>query len=168
MSTAVLKMPLLAAVHAALAPLGYRKSGAVFMRPAREVVHLIEIQGANTNLAESARFTVNVGVFAHGLDAPDRRGAAMPSMPAAHWRERLGFLMPEYTDVWWTMKSREEAEEAGRDIAERVARHAIPALKQLHSREALVSLWRSGQSPGLTAVQRAAYLDRLQRQPCVA
>ncbi len=161
MSTAVLKTPLIAGVQLALVPLGYRRVGAVFMRARADVVHLIEIQGASSNAAGHASFTVNVGVYAHGLDEPGQRGAGMPSMPAAHWRERIGFLTPTHADIWWTVSSKAEAETAADDMAANIARYAVPMLKQLDNRVALLALWHTGVSPGLMASQRQAHLERL-------
>ncbi|MBI3148465.1 MAG: DUF4304 domain-containing protein, partial [Betaproteobacteria bacterium] len=89
----------------------------VFLRSSEDVVHLIEVQGSRDNSSTVARFTVNVGVFAMELVYPDVRDVTKPSIPAAHWRERLGLLCPERQDLWWSASSLPQAKTAAKEIA---------------------------------------------------
>lgn len=162
MTPAELKRPILSALQTMLRPLGYRKTSSLFQLVRGEVVHLIEVQGANASKANEAKFTVNVGVFAPELVYPDVRDFTKPSIELAHWQTRLGSLSPENRDLWWHVASASEAATAAADIADRTNRFALPALAQLEDLSALAMLWKSGRSPGLTEFQRVELLSRLQ------
>lgn len=161
MASTDLKAPMMLALSELLRPLGYRKSSLLFSRSLHDVVHLIEVQGSRRSTAEEAKFTVNVGVFSPMLIYPDVRATTKPSIPRAHWRQRLGVLSPENKDIWWTVRTEQQAESAVVDIATRIERFALPALGQLQQLDALVTLWKSGRSPGLTEHQRKELLVRL-------
>ncbi|WP_181179560.1 DUF4304 domain-containing protein [Pseudorivibacter rhizosphaerae] len=163
-----LKAPTLLALRELLRPLGYRKSSSLFSRPLQDVVHLIEVQGSRQSTAAEAKFTVNVGAFAPALIYADVRATTKPSIPLAHWRERLGFLSPENEDTWWKVRTAQQAEAVAVDIATRIERFALPALGQLQQLDALVTLWKAGQSPGLTEHQRREFLVRLGHVPSSA
>jgi hypothetical protein len=138
-----------------LAVHGFKGRSSTFSREVSDVVHLLQLQSSQGNLADSAKFTVNVAVWVPGLASITK-----PSVDDAHWRRRLGHLGPEDTDLWWQANDMEMADEAARDIASRIEAYAVPALDQLRSSADLLALWRSGSSPGLTGVQA----DRLRRR----
>lgn len=163
MSPTELKAPIIAEVKQLLHPLGFRKAGALFSRTSENVVHLIEVQGSRQSTSALAKFTINVGVFVPELIYPDVRDFGKPSIPEAHWRERLGSLSPEGSDLWWEVMTQAEAVAAAKDIAARLTTYALPALGGLPNIEALVMLWQSGRCPGLTDYQRKEYLATLGR-----
>ncbi len=163
MSPTELKAPIIDQVKQLLHPMGYRKLGGLFSRPSEDVVHLIEIQGSRGNTSGQAKFTLNVGVFAYELVYPDVRDVRKPSIPEAHWRQRLGFLSPEKIDLWWEVSTQEQSVSAAQDIANRLTCYALPALSELSNLEALAMLWLSGRCPGLTDYQRKKYLAALGR-----
>jgi hypothetical protein len=68
--------------------------------------------------------------------------------------------MPNPTDRWWSASSSAEAEQAADLIAEALTKFGVPALDAIPNAFALYDLWKSGRSPGLTAVQAAKYLAR--------
>jgi len=158
MSTLALKAPTLTRVHHLLSPLGYRKAAALFSRAVEDVIHLIEVQGSRSSTNQEVLFTVNVGVFVPALIYPDVRDVTRPSIPDAHWRERLGFLCPEQKDLWWKVSSAHEALDAAEDVAARNQRFALPALAGIGNTNALATVWRTGQSAGLTEFARKKYL----------
>ncbi len=161
MTPVALKLPIVTAVHAALKPLGYRKSSATFQRSIGDVVHIVEVQGSSANTADDASFTVNIGVFAPALIYEDVREFTKPSIPQAHWRMRLGQLSPSRQDLWWRVTSLVDAEAAAVDICELIERSALPALAQIPDLVSLAAVWKSGHSPGLTARQCTELLSRL-------
>jgi hypothetical protein len=156
-----LKVPVLAAVHTLLKPIGYRKSASVFISSVHDVVHLIEVQGSRSSTSDNAKFTVNVAVFAPALVYPDVRDTTKASVAGSHWRQRLGNLSPEHTDLWWEANSTETAHVAALDICQRIERYAVPALAKVASLHSLYRLWATGESPGVTALQRSEYLAQL-------
>jgi hypothetical protein len=163
MATSRLKAPTFLALKALLAPLGYRKSANLFSRATCDVVHLVEVQGSRQSTVETARFTVNIAIFAPDLVYADVRDTTKPSVPRAHWRQRIGALSSEQQDLWWEVSNPEQAASAAQDIATRIERFVLPRLAVLPDLGALVRLWQSGQSPGLTAFQRNEFLARLGR-----
>jgi hypothetical protein len=120
-----------------------------------DVFHLLQLEASQDNSSDSARFTMNVAVWAPVLASDSK-----PSVADSHWNRRLGYLGPENTDLWWQANDVEMADEVARDIASRINSYAMPALDRIRSTDDLLALWRSGTSPGLTGVQA----DRMRRQ----
>jgi hypothetical protein len=157
--------PVLAQLDAALAPLGYRRSGASFQRELSEVVHLVELQSAQGAADNQVAVTVNLGVYAPVLVDADIRQYIRPSIPQAHWRERLGILLPERRDRWWTIESAEAADLTGCEIAGSVEVFGLPTLAKIPDLAALRRIWEAGASPGLSDYQRRRHLERLLTRP---
>ena len=143
------------ALSAVLVPCGFTK-GPLFLRASADVFHLVQLQGSDTNAHASSRYTINLGVWVPALSAGEK-----PSLAAAHWRQRLGFLCPEQEDVWWQISAQRNAPAVAREIAERIERCALPRLASLSNSRALLALWRSGTSPGLTKVQASRFTNVL-------
>ncbi|MGJ7498315.1 DUF4304 domain-containing protein [Variovorax sp. RT4R15] len=156
-----LKTPALDGLKQFLHPLGYRKKAGLFSRELKDVVHLVEVQGSRNSTSAQAVFTVNLGIFVPELVYPDVREITKPSIPDAHWRQRLGVLCPENQDLWWKPGTPEHAVEAANDILNRLRLFGIPVLEALSNSASLVDLWKSGRSPGLTERQRAKFLNAL-------
>jgi hypothetical protein len=152
---------ILGELKGALAPLGFRVSGHTFSRASHDLIHLLQLQGSRGNTAAASKFTVNVAVWVPALVPEDVRDVRKPSVDGAHWRERLGFLSPERTDLWWHASDRVSADEIAREITTRVKLYAIPAMAALPNSAALLATWRSGVAPGLTRVQVSAYASEL-------
>ena len=156
-----LKAPVLARLKAALEPLGYRQAGTLFLHDQPEVVHLVELQGSYVEDAAHIAVTVNLGVYAPSLVDADIREYIQPSIPHAHWRERLGILMPQRRDKWWSIESVEHADEVGADIAANLQEYGLPPLERIPDLAALRKIWQAGVSPGLSDYQRRRHLERL-------
>lgn len=160
MSTASYRNTILEAVADVLRPVGFRKTGARFNRTLKDVVHLISTQSSTGSTAASLRVTVNLGISISSLvDKGDK-----PDVWSAHWRERLGFLMPGHHDRWWEVSSDREAAAAALEIAQATKTFALQAFDTLSTVDALVALWRAGRSPGLTESVARRYLDILDRR----
>lgn len=157
--------PVLSALHELLKPLNYRKAGNVFTRKINDVFHLIELQGSQQSTAVEAKYTVNVAVFVPELIYEDVREFRKPSVSAAHFRERLGILASEASDVWWRAATPTDAECNAKDICFKLSQCALPRLKELSSASALAVLWSQGFSPGITEGQRKEYLAQLTAVP---
>jgi len=135
---------------------GFRKKGTHFARDIADVVHLVTLQSSVGSTADAVRVTVNLGVWVPALE-----GDAIPDIWSAHWRERLGFVMPDKRDVWWDAASEGEARVVADRIANAVRDFGLPALSRLANRRALLDLWRTGSSPGLTEVFAERLMKRL-------
>lgn len=159
---------LLERLHAILKPCGFRKKGATFTRTIDDdVALLVNLQKSTGSDSASVRATVNLGVFSfvvsRACDHQDlwRHASATPSIWNCHWRERIGFLMPDPSDRWWTVTSVEEATKAGDEMGAALIRYGLPALDQVGSTDRLRALWARGESPGLSEKQREEYLAAL-------
>ena len=168
MPVSPLREPVLVALNALLQPVGFRKAGGVFSRKLNDVFHLVELQGSRDSTVTKAKYTVNVAVFLPYLINKDVREFTKPSVPAAHWRERLGFLAPGNQDTWWHAATAAETERNAQDICAKLRQYALPALEQLNTSAAVVSVWSGGSSPGITKSQREEYLARLKPPFCPA
>lgn len=160
MGNAEYKATVLGAISEVLRAAGFRKSGSVFRRPVGDVLHMASLQSSSSSTAGAVRLTVNLAVWVPAL----AHGRA-PDIWAAHWRERLGFLMPDRGDRWWHIASGTEAVSASHEIGAAISKWALPELDRLSSAEALGRLWRSGVSPGLTNAQAERFLLELSERP---
>jgi len=149
---------------ASLKSCGYRKTGRKFCRAPGDVDHLIVIQKSDASSARQIRVTVNLGIWIRSL-APIRAGVAdKADLWSAHWRERIGHLMPAPKDVWWTATSDDEASAIGQEMAGAVAKYGLPVLETFSDARTLVALWREGESPGLTKAERRRLLEKYEHQ----
>ena len=161
MSLALYKQKIGSAVAAVLRPLQFRRKGLVFTRQLGEMVHIVSLQSSVSSTAPLLKITVNLAVFVPSL-ADDSIKLGLLS---SHWQMRLGFLMPEHIDYWWEVSCDCDAERVASEIIEAIQMYALPQFKQLETRDALVTLWRAGRSPGLTTFQAKRYLDKLEHEP---
>ena len=161
MSTAPYKDTILAAMSELLRPVGFRKSGATFTRPLSDVVHLIGLQSSQSSTSTCFRMTLNLAVW---VPAAAEDGNNGPDILSAHWRQRIGTLMPERNDHWWVISSEEEGKVAVQEIGHALRAYGLTALDGLSTSEALARLWRSGASPGLTQRLAQRYLQRVEKR----
>jgi hypothetical protein len=142
---------------------GYCKAGrCTFMAQDEETKRFVHVQPSRTTTTDYLVFTINLGVLSMTLAKRMRCDTAKHGILDCHWQERLGFLMPDPQDRWWTASTDAEALEVGKLVADLVKTFAIPELNRLTSTQALATLWRSGRSPGLTKHQRHEYLQLLE------
>ena len=156
MSTTEYKRQIHDVVAETLCAVGFRKKGSHFTRELADVIHLVSLQSSVSSTSQSLRVTVNLGVWVPALE-----GDVKPDLWSAHWRSRLGHLMPEKRDVWWDVASDDEASRTAFKIVAAVRNFGLPALDALHDRRVLLDLWRTGVSPGLTALQAERLMNRL-------
>jgi hypothetical protein len=136
---------------------GFRGRASTFTRQSADVFQLIQLQGSSANSDSEARFTINVAVWAPSLSSEPKA-----SVENAHWRARLGTLGPERSDTWWHADDFAAADQAAIEIVGRIEEYAFPALQQLGNTSDLLKLWRTGSSPGLTALQADRFRRRLE------
>jgi hypothetical protein len=159
MPSAPYKGTILGGITRVLCPVGFRKEGANFARQLREVVHFIGLQSSQSSTSTCLRATLNLSIWVRAAAEANQE----PDALSAHWRERIGMLMPERSDHWWVVSSEEEAQATIEEICRALREYGLPALDCLASSEAMRSLWRSGRSPGLTKRLAERYLQRLEK-----
>jgi hypothetical protein len=146
-------------VAAAIARNGFTRKGSMLRATLVSAVALIEFQRSDKSTAEAIEFTVNLGIALTRL--LDGAAAGRPSMRDAHLRIRLGMVTPEKSDKWWRIASTADASIVASNVATSLALSGIPYLFLLSDEANLRQLWESGISPGLTAVQRTRFLEKL-------
>ena len=127
-----------------------------------EVLQVISVQKSQSSSRAEVIFTVELAVIVRSLAAAEtatRRASDRALAGAApHWVRRLGHLAPSGRDTWWTVnEDRRQFEEA----LSWLDAYGFPALRRLSTAGALMKLWESGTSPGLTEPQRLVFLSRL-------
>ncbi len=160
MGTESLLKPVLAALTAILKPRGYVRTGSTFRLRNSDTVCIISLQSSTSSTSALARVTVNLGVHVPALQDSERPEES-PSAWSSHWQQRIGHLLPEKKDVWWSIHSVEEGSLIATEIVGCMERFGLPALTQLSTVSALRRLWESGCSPGLTEAQRVRFLQQL-------
>jgi hypothetical protein len=135
---------------------GFRKSGLRFSAVRDDAKLLVEFQSSQMSDRHQLKVTVNLAIWLGQLDRDPSIGVC-----DGHWRARVGSFMENPRDHWWLCSSDEESRRAGEQIASLLEQAVLPEMERLASAEALIALWASGRSPGLTERQRTEYLARL-------
>jgi hypothetical protein len=139
---------------------GFRKNGLRFSADRGDAKLLVEFQSSQMSDKTQLLLTLNLTIR---LGQLDRDPSISPG--DGHWRKRIGSFMEKPGDYWWACRNDEDAIQAGKRIAMLLETAALPEMEHLASAEALAALWVSGQSPGLTQIQRDRYLAKVAGQP---
>jgi len=135
--------------------------GGLFSRSSAEMVHLIEFQRSSKSTAAQVIFTINLAAASRVLWRHAGIDARTPSLDSGHWKQRIGLLMKDPSDCWWTASDQESLKRAGADALVALEAFGLPALDAFSSNAALRDLWLAGRSPGLTMAQRIVNLSVL-------
>jgi hypothetical protein len=137
-----------------LAPLfkarGFKKSGLTFHRRVEKNYAIVQLQKSISSTAVGVSFTINLGVFSERVQrglakitwVPDVAG--VPSEVACHLRQRIGPLMPEAQDKWWSIGPATDQATLGATIRSAIETHALPFLEARVSDEGLRDHWLAG------------------------
>jgi hypothetical protein len=143
-----------------LVPLGFKRRRQSFRRAVGPNVAVVDFQRSNANEASRLRFTVNVAVLSAVVAAANGSNVDKLGASDGHLRERIGSLLGK-GDLWWNIEPDTNLETLCDEVASAVRDCAVPYLDDHADDDALRRLWQSGQSPGLTEVQRVRYLTGL-------
>jgi hypothetical protein len=144
-----------------LRPQGFVRQRKVLRAIADGNASIIDLQRSDRSSIQKIIFTINVGVVCGDLLDAERTTIKKAMIEDAHLRSRLGGLLEPAQDSWWEIDATTDDESLASELSQLLVRRAIPYLEQYKHTRALVALWESGQSPGLTAVQRSRYLSEL-------
>jgi hypothetical protein len=137
---------------------GFRRRGPqLYRHEARGHWAIVEFQKSRQSTSEITIFTVNVGIASDLLldfFSSIRRTERVPFASEWHWRQRLGALLPTAQDVWWSLTAGEQVEQLATELSGLLTDFALPPLNKYVDDRALIELWLTGQSPGLTDLQR--------------
>lgn len=146
-----------------LASNGFSVKNYVAWRPINDTVLLIEIQKDKKHNSEDViRFTVNIGISIDALRKFEAIPEVLPpTLAKCHWRQRLGRLMPQEADLWWSVADNEDATLVCEQILKGLSDFALPKIKSIASSEVLMKFWEEDIGQGLTEYERRVYLARL-------
>jgi len=151
---------ILALVDLALRSHGFKKRSQVFEAKRGNITLLISLQTSTKNAGHRTRFTVNLGLVCGDL-VDHRVDVEKLQVEHAQLRIRLGRLLDPPGDKWWELTSSDGGVALGDEVASLLIHRGLPYLERFASYRALIELWESGQSPGLTEGQRLKYLAQL-------
>jgi hypothetical protein len=149
-----------------LKTLGFTKLHNTFYYPNKGNLGIMNFQKSDKSNSKEIIFTVNAGIWSKriqnflGQVGQNKK----PDIWDAHWRVRIGNLLSEKNDIWWTFTNGTNIEELGKTILNIVKDYAFPAILEFISDEALRDLWLSGKSPSITEFERLLYLAVLLKQ----
>lgn len=113
---------------------GFRRRGNSFSRAFAHGFDVFQVQKNPWGTKKATKFTVNVGVC--WPRAQEFLGRPVHSMPFSSEHctvfRRIGEVMPERRDVWWSAKADTPLDVVLLDLVERVDRHVIPWFDSAH------------------------------------
>ncbi len=153
------------AVAATLKESGFSRRGRIFRLARDGNCAVVEFQRSLSSTRDLIRFTLNTGVVCGALLDDGPAAAAKARFIDAHLSERLGRLLPTPTDKWWDVSTNSDLKSAIAEIDQLLMLGAVPYLQAHLTNNALITLWESGRSPGLTEGQRQRNLKELKAAP---
>ena len=126
---------------------GFRAKGLTFHRQVADNFGIIQLQKSRNSTAGIVEFTINLGVFSGRVQRtlsecmwmPEVTG--VPTEPVCHLRKRVGSLLPEARDVWWSIRAGADVAELGATIRSVLELQAFPFLEPRISDEGLRDHW---------------------------
>jgi hypothetical protein len=144
-----------------LKPLGYTKRRYTFRRLSNGNSAVIELQRSTDSDKNTIKFTINIGVVCGRLLEDCGPTLIKAGSSSAHLRNRIGYFLPEPHDKWWVLNASTDTSVVNSELSTLLERNVVPYLSQNISDQALVELWETGRSPGLTERQRLQHLRTL-------
>ena len=132
-----------------------------FISKKDDVWSLINFQKSRKSSATEIIFTVNVGIASSALFDFYAKVVKQPTIEDCHYRQRIGFLLPQHSDKWWTINSDTNMETLCEDLKKCLSEYVFIEIEKYSSNSALRDLWLSDKCPGLTDTQRLMNLSVL-------
>lgn len=118
--------------------MGFKGSGQSFSIPSDRHWVVLGFQKSRTSSSDSVGFTVNVTVASKSAWAEARSDVSyLPVRPSANtrygppaWQERIGRLLPDRQDRWWTLTRNSSTTPMAADVVRAIRDYAMPAIRQ--------------------------------------
>ena len=124
---------------------GFHRHGADFSRKYGEALHVINFQLSQWNTTELGKFTLNIGVHFTSVAALLYGKDPMPANPKESrclLTARVGLLMPDQKDHWWSVTSETNSDSVSEELATVCSSYVLPWLKPFKT---LVEMdWEAG------------------------
>jgi Domain of unknown function (DUF4304) len=139
-----------------------------FFRECNDACILVELQKEQRARDEAATyFTVNVGISINRLRKELRPESEVGpiadflDIDDCNWKQRLGTLTGEKSDMWWSVRDELDAKLHCEELAKKFRLIAWPKIEKLTFLDSMLRSWIDGNAPGLTEYQRLTYTARL-------
>lgn|GEM_PF-907497 len=134
---------------------GFKTRGRGFWRETDGLLHDIAFQASMWGTAASGQFTINVGVTHPQMYALFVHRAVPKNPSSAHWpiSQRIGFLLPEKRDKWWSVDETTDVPTLGQEIARALETAALPFLDSLRNRQQFGAYLDAGYWVGIPDLQ---------------
>jgi hypothetical protein len=148
---------------------GFKGSGTTWTLTApNDDRSVVNVQSSQFSSKSEVRCIVNVAVVPEPWWAWQafHHGNAMPKSPKEYhglWRQRLQPStgeQPRGSEVWWSIRDEVTARAAAEDIVSQLRTNAVPLLRRLLDRDAMLAAVRAGDLGFITAESSPAYFDR--------
>jgi hypothetical protein len=106
---------------------------------------IVAFQSSTSSTKDRIRFTANVGINSRILAdfwSPNasRRPNGRPSGGQYHWEHRIGELLPQRQDTWWTISAGGPNDLEHREVTQAITDVVIPVLERHTSEQGLLDL----------------------------
>jgi hypothetical protein len=140
---------------------GFAKKGESFFRKTAHFWQVINWQTSQDAIAGKYKFTVNIGLHDLRLSKLLGEEEQRPDVWDCHYRIRLGQLLPEKGEKWWIVPDGSLDQSVIDEFDSMIRDIVIPFFDGFDSAESLLSIWKSGPSPGQTNVMRERFISLL-------
>jgi hypothetical protein len=134
----------------------FRRAAPNFWRETDSIYQSISFQASQWGTHGSGKFTVNLGVTSPTL-YKGFTGRELPKNPASLlWpvNRRIGSLMDNRCDIWWSVEKDTDIAKLGREVAESLESHALPFLDSIRAPQQLyTAVLTEGSVTGLSDAQ---------------
>ncbi|PZQ18033.1 MAG: hypothetical protein DI565_04780 [Ancylobacter novellus] len=152
---------IVAAAHLYLKQRGYSKDGTIFRKIVDNNHIIVQFQKSASNSPVHISFTVGLAVVSERLaNAHEHERRTAFREADGHVRNRIGTFQAQPSDRWWTLSSTDRADAIIEELILLLS-NGVDFFEKNASDEALIALWESGRSPGLTDIRRKMLLAEL-------
>lgn len=138
---------------------GFSRDRQTFRKIANGNCGIVNFQKSMSSSKDRIIFTINIGVLYGRIVEDDDFKLSKSSVWDAHLSERVGQILADRHDKWWEITSETNAELMFSQNIDLACERAADYVNKHLTIEAIVDLWESGKSPGLTDHQRIRYLS---------
>jgi hypothetical protein len=143
-----------------LKPRKFRKTGNIFSYSNGDLTYFINLQSSQSSTDDTLKMTINIEIASTTLIKLE--DISIPEKHRRHYTQRIGSLLDQPHDKWWTIDSSETALRSSVEIEELIVTKVFPMLDNLQTTTDLVNLWRQGKFIGLTQKAGEKYLQLLE------
>lgn len=139
----------------------FSSKGNTFISQKNDNWILLNFQKSHKSTANAVIFTVNLGVASSLILDFFSKAIRPTTIEDCHWRQRIGFVLPQHKDTWWTIKYGTDIPLLCNELQHILVAYALPELNIYSHDYNLRDLWLDDKAPGITDIQRLMFLSIL-------